>query len=240
MNNAVMLAKDRPLLTQQAISTFINHSELEWSLTIVDDDSAFQTYKTLDNWSRKSAGIQVIHVAPAVCNTACLRNLGVYWSEKMFPKGEFLYLSDNDAYFTKGWDETLARAFIEAERYNYRLVGPYKHPYHQPHEGKDVLVCVPSQIPPVEVVSTDAVQGIGHLMRWETWDKYGPLVWHQGRGHGANQSEDHWFCQQIVKDGFLVGSIQPNVVYNCGLTGSNGKPSPGAELIEKMAGVYYQ
>lgn len=233
MLNAVMLVRDRPLLTHQALVTFLTNSRLEWTLTLVDDCSHFQTRSLLDGY--KTVGkVQVIHLGSATNNTAMVRNLGVYWSEHYFGRGEALYLSDNDAYFTEGWDDSLMRALSVRED-RIKLIGPYRHPYHHAN-GIEVTLGIPGYV----FAETDAVQGIGHLMRWPTWDKYGPLKEHIGQGMGTNQSEDYDFCRKIVDDGYLVGSIQPNVVYNCGITGTNGKPSPGADLIERVKGVYYE
>ena len=229
MNNAVMLVKDRFALTQQALATFFENSRLDWTLTIVDDGSKFATQQLLTVVSVRP-NVTIVRAPKEVCCTARMRNLGVYWSEKMFGRGVSLYLSDNDAYFTPGWDEALSIAYWKADSEGYKLIGPYRHPYHLP--SKNNVVRLPSNY---EVVSTDAVQGIGHQMRWETWDKYGPLD-DQG-AIGTNMSEDWAFCQRIVKDGFLVGSIQPEVVHNCGIHGTNGKPSPGAEVMERIPGV---
>ena len=222
MLNAVMLVRDRYTLTAQAISTFLNNSALDWTLTIIDDGSFFQTKCLLDRY-RATDGVAVLRADKPVGVTGRMRNLGVYWSERMFGRGDYLYLSDNDAYFTKSWDVHLVEAL--EEHGEFLLLGPYRHPYHLPNRQVE------------NVVATDAVQGLGHLMRWDTWDKYGPLDAH---APGTNQSEDFAFCQKIVKDGYLVGSIQPDVVYNCGLTGTSGAPSPGAEVMARIAGVFME
>ena len=67
------------------------------------------------------------------------------------------------------------------------------------------------------------------MMRWEMWDKYGPLDAH---AVGPGQSEDWKFCQDIIKDGGLVGSLQPHLVFNCGITNSLGDDSPGADQMQ--------
>jgi len=222
MLNAVMLVRDRDALTSQALQTFFNNSALDWTLTIVDDGSKFQTRCLLDRYSNQD-GVTILRAPKPVGVTGRMRNLGVYWSEKMFGRGDYLYLSDNDAYFTKSWDVALTHAL--EEHGEFLLLGPYRHPYHL---ANHVIG---------NVMATDAVQGLGHLMSWHTWDLYGPLDAH---ATGTNQSEDFKFCQQIVADGFLVGSIQPDVVYNCGRTGTNGKPSPGADVMPRIAGVFME
>lgn len=228
MLNAVMLVCNRPQLTEQALGTLFGNSRLEQNLTIVDDCSDFAAGSIVLKYAnRNRIKVTVLRPAHPVNVTARLRNLGVYWSEKMFGRGEYLYLSDNDAYFTEGWDEMLVKAY-SVVRDRFKLLGPYRHPYHRP--GVEItLGCG------YVAASTDAVQGIGHFMEWDTWDKYGPLD-DQG-ALGTNNSEDFAFCQRIVQDGFLVGSVQPELVHNCGLTGTAGKPSPGAEVMERIPGV---
>ena len=217
-----MLVKDRPRLTMQCLRTlFVNSSE-QFNLTIVDDCSNYVGQGVYEGFLARP-NVVVLRVTPACEVTGRLRNLGVYFSEKHWGRGDWLYLSDNDAYFTPGWDSKLTRVFEQNEE-RFKLLGAYRHPYHQPRKGEGGE----------GVVSTDAVQGLGHLMRWETWDKYGPL---DSWAKGTNQSEDFKFCQDIGKDGFLVGSIQPEVVHNCGLTGTNGKPSPGAEVMVRIPGI---
>jgi len=150
----------------------------------------------------------------------------------MFGRGEYLYVMDNDGYYTEGWDEKLVTA-LQARPDRFKLLGPYRHPYHQPSG-----VWTPSGIIKYVVSETDAVQGIGHLMSWETWDDYGP---YDANAKGTNQSEDYAFCRRIVDYGFLVGSIQPDVVYNCGLTDTQGRPCVGIEAMStRVPGVYYE
>ena len=47
----------------------------------------------------------------------------------------------------------------------------------------------------------------------------------------VNGSEDWNYCQRIKKAGGRVGVLEPAVVVNCGVTSSDGKPCPGAELL---------
>jgi hypothetical protein len=75
-------------------------------------------------------------------------------------------------------------------------------------------------------------------MTWETWDKYGPFS-----DNNRNEdikimgSEDWAFCQEIIKDGFKVGSIEPEVVIACGKTNTYGNPATGSETFKKFEGV---
>jgi hypothetical protein len=228
MMNIVMLVRNRSELTRQCMDTLCKHTIGRWNLTVIDDGSTdYLTEAAYVNRISDGFPILSVKISPACEVTGRLRNLGVYFSEKQWGRGEWLYLSDNDACFTPGWDLKLVKA-MEGCEHRFKLIGPYRHPYHLPNG-----VVMPAG-EGYDVVSTDAVQGLGHLMRWETWDTYGPLDAH---AKGTNQSEDFKFCQDIIKAGWLVGSIQPEVVHNCGLTGTSGKASPGAEVMGRIKGV---
>jgi len=43
-----MIVKDRIRLTKQCLRTFIQNSKLDWTLTIVDDDSNYLTRGVID------------------------------------------------------------------------------------------------------------------------------------------------------------------------------------------------
>jgi hypothetical protein len=203
----------------------MQNSTLDWTLTIIDDGSEFATQTLLNSFAAKYDRIAVVRLVKPVRVLGKLKNLGVWWSAQHWGRGDFLYVADNDGCFTPDWDGKLTCALALHEP-ALKLIGPYRHPYHHPNLtlplGKD------------HVASTDAVQGIGHLMRWPTWDKYGPMV---SNAPGTNQSEDYAFCRKMVDDGFLVGSIQPDVVYNCGLTDTQGRPCVGIETMKRIQGV---
>jgi hypothetical protein len=156
-----------------------------------------------------------------------LKTLGVKASELRFGRGEFLYVMDNDGYYTQGWDTWVSEAATKAG-----LVGPYRHPYHHPTEtsfplsdGKMFKECL-------------SVQGIGHMMQWGVWDECGP---YHGSAEGTNKGEDHELVRRVADSGALVGVVDPDVVYNCGLTDSYGNPCVGIETMgERREEVYYE
>jgi hypothetical protein len=221
MNNAVMLVKDRFNLTRQAIESFLQNSKLDWNLTIIDDGSSPNMVPLLTGYANFDK-VAVLRTPKPVKVVGRLKNLAVWWSERMFGRGEYLYISDNDGFFTERWDVKLITSF-ERNAPHVKLLGPYRHPYHLPNSHHDD-----------GVVITDAVQGLGHLMTWDTWDRYGP---YDANAPGTNQSEDFAFCRRIVEDGFLVGSIQPDVVFNCGLHDTQGKLCVGVETMSKIPGI---
>lgn len=251
MMNAVMLVKNRPRLTKQALDSFAENTSGDWNLTIVDDQSNAETRAILRSFAllyRSKVALLRNDTSSGI--TGQVRNLGVYWSEKFFGRGDWLYLSDNDVAFLPQWDWKLTMVYggLESSRTDdlfhvgaICVLGGSRHPYHQPN-GQ----LVPSRSPYSNVIHAslgtvdcvDAVAGYSQLMRWRVWDRFGPLDAH---APGICQSEDFAFCQRIVKAGGNVGYINPSVVVDCGITTWDGKPAVGAEAkTERIPGIIYE
>ena len=235
MINIVMTVKDRPRLTAQALRSLALNTVGDWNLTIVDDQGLYETLCVLNLFFRsrpKQVAILRNHTSKGI--TGQVRNLGVYWAERYWGRGDWLYLSDNDVFFTPDWDMRLIDARLNFGR-EFPLIGGQNHPYHQPvterisdsspHYGKLILR---------EYL---ALAGTSWLMRWDTWGLYGPLDAH---APGLCQSEDHAFCQKIREAGGKVGALDPPVVIDCSLTNTFGKPAIGAELKKRVEGVLYE
>jgi GT2 family glycosyltransferase len=137
-------------------------------------------------------------------------------------RAHFLYHSDSDVYFLPSWLDALIKAYETFPQ--VKLFGAGCHPYLHTNLvlEKDGLV----------VHTKDAIPGFTAFMDWETWDKYGPYDEHKG----IMGSEDWAFCQRIVKDGFYVASLWPELVIHCGKTNSDGNPATGHELIKEIPG----
>jgi hypothetical protein len=216
--NVVMLCCNRHMLTHQALRTLRRNTPAElFNLTIVDDQSAIPPML--------KEGDAYLKIENSKHITGQARNLSVYWSEKVFGRGDYLYLSDNDVYFMPGWLDRLVSTFNHEEHVGFKLMGGWNHQYMQPKTG---IMKSAGGEGGYQIAEHDAVTGASQLMRWETWDKYGPLDAH---AQGVCQGEDWQFCQKIIKDGGRVGSIYPRVVFNCGLTNSYGAPSVGADVV---------
>lgn len=222
--NIVLVVKDRPNLTRQCLGSLVKNTDVEWNLMIVDDGSKPPTGELLKLFAsvqRKRVALLINPTSRGILGQ--VKNLGVYWSEKFWGRGDYLYLSDNDAYFLPGWSSRM----IPILGWGFDLLGGQNHPYHQPIETAQV-----------GVREYEALAGTSWLMRWETWDKYGPL---DANAIGICKGEDHEFCQRIRKDGGKVGAVYPHVVLDCSLTDTFGKPAVGAETkTERVEGVEYE
>lgn len=230
MTNIVMLVRDRLKLTEQAIESLYDHTpQKDFTLTIVDDESDFLTRRYLAGIDREN--MTMLRVENSGHRLGQLKNLGVCWTQMRFPHEKdadaWLYLSDNDVWFSPEWMGKLVSAAQVSERYRFRLWGGQIHPFH--HRTECIFPFLDSH---------EVIDGPSWLMRWETWNTYGPLD--SQTAPGVCQSEEYPFCQRLRGDGLRLGVIRPHVVVHTGLTNSDGVPAPGAEERRKMIpeGVY--
>ncbi len=258
MVNIVLLVRDRYKLTEQTIRTLYENTDPDsFNLTIVDDESEdFRVQRLLDIdkrgtfhfLNRHNTSVVAVNNSSHVLSK--LKNLGVYWSEQRFGRGDWLYLSDNDVYFKPGWLDTMIDRATYSEPLGFRLWGGQAHPFHQPIPTKENLEDVENG---EGLTEHDCLAGTSWLMRWETWDRYGPFA--TGNAPGVCQSEDYAFTEKMRNSSLLrkfreldrephprIGVVNPHVVIDCGITNSDGKPSPGSDLklIHRIPGVYYE
>lgn len=218
--NIVMLVKDRINLTTQTLSTLYKNTVPDmFNVTIIDDDST-----SGKRWEALAANMTVLTIRNSKGITGQARNLGVYWAERYWGRAQWLYLSDNDVYFTPGWLDKLVGVMLAAEDYGFRIMGGWNHPFLRPREGFSTTYNGKT------VHEYDALTGASQLMRWDMWDKYGPLDAH---AKGVSQSEDWKFCRDIAKDGGKIGAVHQRLVWNTGLTDTYGKAATGADVVLK-------
>ncbi len=232
MINVVMLVRNRPVLTRQSLQTLAANTHGDWNLVIVNDGSATETHDYLVKFElRYPSKVKLVRYWPdhgdltGLSNLGAAKNCGVERSAKVFGRSDFLYLSDNDVYFTPGWDTQLTAALRIRSADGFCLLGGQNHPYHQP------LASFGS------VQEYGAVAGTSWLMKWDMWDEMGPLA-ETGAG-GVGQSEDHEYCQRIREKGYRVGAISPAVVLDTGITQTGGGLSVGAGEKVRVPGVIY-
>lgn len=223
MTNICMIAKDRPRLTAQAVLSLRDNTPADmYNLTIIDDGGDTPMYREFNG-----ANVASVRLPKSKGIVGFVRNLSIQVSEAYWGRGDYLYLSDNDVFFHPKWILRMIAAFKACESQGLRVLGGVRHPYHGINSR---LTNAGVQ----SVVLTDAVAGYSHLMRWETFDKYGPFDAH---AQGVCQSEDFAFCQKIIQDGGKVGYLEVGCLYNCGLTNSEGKPAVGSEAFPRYEGI---
>ena len=221
MTNIVLITNgSRPRLLAQTLRTlYVNTPADQYTLTMVTDGHIEFPFE--QDWGER---ISVIGMRPPCNVLGRLKNLGIYWSEKQFGRGEWLCVIDDDLAFFPGWLEKMQKAMESSNQLH--ILGGIRHPYHQ----TDTLLNGGIEI-------TDAVAGYCHFMRWEMWDRFGPYDAH---AKGTGQSEDFAICRKIVDAGGKVGYIQPAVTAHCGVTDSLGRPAVGMDKIQRKLGVLYE
>ncbi len=234
MTNVVMLVHNRLRLLQQALRTlYDNTPREEFTLTLVDDASSdFRVRNALEGWAQ-AGNASLLRIEKSAHVLARAKNLGVYWSEQTWGRGEWLYLSDSDVAFTPGWLEKMIKTAEIAEMAGYKLFGGQVHPFHQPigevQRWEDMAISL-----------HEMLDGPSWLMRWRTWDEIGPL----SRDHapGTCQSEDVEFCRKLTAQNGRIGVVHPHVVAHTGLTNTSGEDAPGREAREqqRVAGILYE
>ena len=237
MINCVMLVKDRERLTRQSLESFVWNSKLDWRLTVVDDCSQGPITLYLDYLRQAYQDrIMVCRCREPVQIVGKLRNIGIAESEKRWGRGTALYVSDNDVFFTEGWELKLhgcLKLRAEGNKPLFKIVGGYRNPYHIPN----AIFTLESKAATVRVANVQAVQGMSQMMEWDTWDKYGP---YDADTKGLNQGEDAYICDRIRADGFNVGVVQPDIIYHCGRTRTDGLNTGGFELMEPIPNIYME
>src|SRR3989304_5896612 len=110
--NIVRLVKDRPRLTEEALSSLYAHTERgSFSLTVVDDGSQLQARGVLDLTTTGRDDTVIVRLSRSKGIVGLVRNLGIRAAELYWSRGDLLYMSDNDAYFPPGWLERVLVAF---------------------------------------------------------------------------------------------------------------------------------
>ena len=220
MTSIIVLVHNRERLTRQTLESLVANTTAPYSAIVVIDNSTPETISIVEEIAENRTNMKYVVLRNTAEESGCvgaLRNLGAKTSEWTFGRGEWLYFSDNDLYFRPGWLEYMTGMLYHSE--DVKVLGGYRHPFHgvNGHRGF-------SSWGRIEL--TDAVAGYSMLMKWDTFDKYGPF---DANAKGVCQSEDYAFCRKIAADGGLVGYSETPQILNCGLTNSEENPAIGHE-----------
>ncbi len=225
MTNIVMIVRDRLKLTTQSLESLYAHTDpSQFNLTLVDDGSEdFRVLHLLRKYGYKP-NATLVRLENSRHVLGEIKNIGAAVSGQTFGWGDlgtdWLYLSDNDVYFTPDWLTKLTE-FATGEEPECTLFGGQIHPFHDKSD--------------IEVLA-----GPSWLLRWYTWASQEGF--RRGGSPGVCQSEEYPFCESLRDTDEKIAVIRPFVVYHCGLTNSDGKDAPGRKEREAqmVPGVYYE
>lgn len=228
MTNITILCANRPKLLKQALDSIGDLSDA--TVTIRDAGMSDEVYMTAREWRSLHSERQWIDIA---CGTEPLgtgpaRNAAVRLSEKVFGRGDYLYLSDDDVkWLQPDWLKVLTTTYDEAWDHGFRVIGAYNHPFNRPCAPTVRLEKCRWGVNEVYAVASQSM-----LMRWEVWDEFGSFC--DTPAGKVCQSEDVDFCNRIRAKGFKVGVISPALLVNTGITNSFGEHIPGWELVKSQ------
>jgi GT2 family glycosyltransferase len=221
MVNVVLLTRNRHKLVAQAVdSLYRTTPEKDFSLVILDDGSDDFRAKRVLSFERKNYSLMEVRNSNHVL--AKLKNIAIGYSRTRFGAGDYLLVCDNDVCFLPDWLPRMTEAISTSGRI---ILGGARHPFHQINKewvGWD---------------ETDAVAGTSQMMPWKVWNHLRPL---RGSAAGVCQSEDFEFCQRAIAEGWRCGYMHEPAILDCGITNSDGKPSPGADVKPRVDGIYYE
>jgi len=228
--NIIMPVHNRWDLTKQSLDSLLKNTSLNLvKITIVDDNSDPENIEKLMDYEEKHHAQLEVYYNKLNIGPGASRNFICNALERRGEAKQYLYHTDNDVYFKEGWLEKLLEAYNHV---NYlsggkvKVLGASCHPYLQ-NNGSD----------PVgegyRIGFKDAVSGYSQLMEWTTWKKYGPFDETMRNAEKKIMGSEDWaFCQKIVKDGFLVGSIEPELVIPTGKHNTYGDLATGYETFK--------
>jgi len=218
--NFTMIARNRFNLTQQALYTL---RDTKACIMILDDRSDEPTAELI-----RACGSSCTIRNDIPMGTGPLRNKVVSESERVYGRGDFLYLSDNDVFFTHDWLDWLIDCYVDVWSRGFRILGGYNHPFNQ-------------RVGEYQFIHNDydhRVYEVNHLasqsmlMTWDAWQEFGPFV--ETPVDKVCQSEDVAFSNKIREAGYKVGVVSPWLVVNTGITNSFGEHIPGWELVKSQ------
>lgn len=231
----VMPVHNRPRHTEQSIrSLYKNTNEDVFHLYVIDDGSDSETEELLNKLEEEFGFFHArnnLAMSPGYSRNHICKDITDFKTRSVY-----LYHSDNDVYFMPNWSETLIAATMTGVLNEVKVLGGGCHPYLQSSSHIELNLNHPNNY---RVGIKDAVSGYSQLMLWETWDKYGPFDETMKDAERKIMGSEDWaFCQKIVKDGFKVGSIEPEVVIHCGKTNTYGDNATGHETFIEKEGIY--
>jgi glycosyltransferase involved in cell wall biosynthesis len=233
MTNIVVLTRNRFTLMKQTIESLLvsdkrhAHTGLMsgYTLLVVDDGSDDpQCQKYLRTLPRPHCA--VLWQPASDHYVGELKSAGVFASEKLFGRGDWLCICDNDLWFAAGWLERMTEMAEASEQHGFRLWGGQNHPYHPRWDVADLAI---------GMKECETLAGTHFFMRWATWDAFGPL---QSAGPGPCMHEDVLFGERLRKNGGRIGVPVEPCVLDCGLASSAFGSFSGT--VSKMAGVVYE
>jgi len=204
------------LVKQTLESLALNTPRKLYHLIVVDDGSTDGTREWLKTQKKELVWLIDKLILQENKGPGGARNTGV----KASGKTKYLYISDSDMYFQKGWLETLIKVYQNLPEVG--ILGALGHPWWLTI-GKAYIGGIPGEQAGIEVCFAEQLPGYSWFMKREIWEKGGPLQ--EGTDYGV---EDTAFCNRVKELGYKLGHLGEELVLHCGIKRADGSITYGA------------
>jgi|GEM_PF-6796028 len=204
----IMPVKDRLELTKQTVDSLFTNTQVPFYLIIISDASEEPTNAYLRTLSKQA---KIIFMPENKGSAAC-KNAGM----SIAGDSEYYYVTDNDMYYLKGWDEILLE--IMEKFPTVGVVGGRNHGYHGIIGYKEAGG--------IRIQLTLQQAGFSMLIRKKAWLDCGPFLHFSPHELGR---EDVDFCNKVKEAGWDIAQPIEPVVFHCGIKNTFNQNTAGAE-----------
>jgi len=203
---------NRLRLVRQTLDSLVENTPRKlYQLIVVDDGSTDGTRE----WLKEQRIDKLIFQENKGPGGA--KNTGV----KASGKTEYLYISDSDMYFKKGWLNALIDIYQQLPEIG--ILGALGHPWW-PTIGEAYVGGTPGEKAGTRVCFAEQLPGYSWFMKREIWDKCGPLQ--EKTAYGVDDTE---FCNKVKALGYKLGRLDEELVLHCGIKRADGSITYGAD-----------
>lgn len=144
------------------------------------------------------------------------RNIGASSIPKYRRQSHVMFI-DDDVYMCPDWDTQLLNA---ADLRPHSIWSGHAHPFNHTVTYEDP-----------RYLATTVISTVHMMMPWPIWDAVGYFT----EPGGPGGSEDVDYCNRATQPGkaYPLLITKPHCVIHTGLTGSNGKPIVGVDLVRQ-------
>ena len=212
---------NRRELLEQTLDSLRDNSVGSIYTIVVDDCS---TEEGMREFLESRKDISKVIFMKKQCGPGVCRNFGV---ASIPVEYKYLYFSDNDVYFEKGWNKKMLYHYMATEDTVPKPIGILGGARH-PHHGVEDFIQFDGG---VKIDLSDQQVGFSLFMSKKVWCDIGPFI---ATELGEYGKEDTELCNNARAVGYLIGSMNPPVVVHCGIHHSEGSKTAGAEHLEEM------
>ena len=231
----VIASQNRCELLRQTIESALKNADNKLEIIVVNDNSTDETGEYLDTLKdiKHYDSEEPMYIAKA-------KNKGI----EMASKSKYIYISDNDVYFLPHWDSILIKVLETFP--DIGVVGGMKHPHHrviiEPPEymkkffDEKYILQNSRMMGDVCVNIVEQQAGYSFMLRRKELNKLNGFrcVVQDNRPAG----EDCDFNDRMMAMGKFIASVEPPVLFHCGMRNFSGFQSADYPEMLKLQKLY--